>query len=401
MDDETDKSMIILFAYSLVQKLAVSVSFRPNRVRKLKKNCSAECSRLSLTANIFIFIFNAPAYQQASTYHLNMGLSKKRKQQLSYITARSLESRKHRKVVDYENQRKKEILRTQREEEDYWDEYEDFSLDSSSEESDGNESSPDQPSSDGEEEKVIEDSKRGEDIREGLGDDEGGVQLEIEERIFEPKWKSDAGGYLRGVRGCGSSATETREKRRKKELEKSASHTRSIRDMFSAQHNRNRLHHLASLPIPLLPPSLPEIPLHLVVKKMETKFELQTRAVHDLEELLRFKSQQRDKYGHELSHRSSYYRRHQMVRSFLWMQLNKEKDNPQCDRQALAQMVAQSFNKRKYTGRKVVQWERSWMKFRVIPTTEAGHKKRDLSWMEDEDLVLSIKDWTKRTGESK
>ena len=41
------------------------------------------------------------------------------------------------------------------------------------------------------------------------------------------------------------------------------------------------------------------------------------------------------------------------------------------------------------------------MKLRVIPTTEAGHKKRNLSWMEDEDLVLSIKDWTKRTGESK
>ena len=229
--------MIILFAYSLVRKLAISVASRPNRVRKLKKICSAECLLLySLTANIFIFNADVRAHQQANTYHLNMGLSKKRKQQLSYITARSLESRKHRKVVDYENQRKKEILRRQREEEDYWDEYEDFSLDSSSEESDGNESSPDQPNSDGEEEEVIEDSKKGEDIREGL-EDEGGVQLEIEERTFEPKWKSDAGGYLRGVRGCGSSATETREKRRKKELEKSASQTRSITDMFSAQHN--------------------------------------------------------------------------------------------------------------------------------------------------------------------
>lgn len=48
-------------------------------------------------------------------------------------------------------------MRRQREGEDYWDEYEDFSLDSSSEESDEHESSPDQPSSDGEE--VIEDSK--------------------------------------------------------------------------------------------------------------------------------------------------------------------------------------------------------------------------------------------------
>ena len=130
-------------------------------------------------------------------------------------------------------------MRRQREEEDYWDEYEDFSLDSSSEESDGNESSPDQPSSDGEEEKVIEDSKRGEDIREGLGDDEGGVQLEIEERIFEPKWKSDAGGYLRGVRGCGLSATETRENRRKKELKNPLLIQRQLRICF--QRNITRI----------------------------------------------------------------------------------------------------------------------------------------------------------------
>ncbi len=58
--------------------------------------------------------FNAitSAHQQASSYHPNIGLSKRRKQQPSYITARSLESRKHRNV-DYENQRKKEILRRQ------------------------------------------------------------------------------------------------------------------------------------------------------------------------------------------------------------------------------------------------------------------------------------------------
>ena len=109
-----------------------------------------------------------------------MGLSKKRKQQLSHITARSLESRKHRKVVDYDSQRRKEILRRQKEEEDYWGEYENFSLNSSSEESNGNDSRPDQPSSDEEKEEVIED------IHEGLGDDEGGVQLEIEKRTFEP-----------------------------------------------------------------------------------------------------------------------------------------------------------------------------------------------------------------------
>ena len=80
-----------------------------------------------------------------------MGLSKKRKQQLSFTTARSLEIRKHRKD-DKENLRKKKILRKQREEEDYWDEYEDYSLESSSDESECDEPSLNLPSSDEEEE---------------------------------------------------------------------------------------------------------------------------------------------------------------------------------------------------------------------------------------------------------
>ena len=89
-----------------------------------------------------------------------------------------------------------------------------------------------------------------------------------------------------------------------------------------------------------------------------------------------------------------------MVRCFLWMQLNKENDNPHLNRQGLAQLVAQSFKKRKYTGRKFIQRERSWVKQRVILNTKAGNKKGDLLWMEDEDLVLSIKDWAQKTGVS-
>lgn len=45
--------------------------------------------------------------------------------------------------------------------------------------------SPNQPNFDREEE-IIEDNKRGEDIRESLKDDKE-MQLEIEKRIFEPK----------------------------------------------------------------------------------------------------------------------------------------------------------------------------------------------------------------------
>lgn len=49
------------------------------------------------------------------------------------------------------------------------------------------------------------------------------------------------------------------------------------------------------------------------MKKMETKIELRTQAAHDLGELLRLKTKQIKKYGHELTFKSSYYRRHQLV----------------------------------------------------------------------------------------
>ena len=115
-----------------------------------------------------------------------------------------------------------------------WDEYKDYSLESSSDESQCDEPSLDLPSSEEEEEEGerIKDKRKEEGTCEGLGDDEGGVPLENKKCIFEPTWKSEAGGYLRGVRGYGSHATKEREIKRKKELEKSASHTRSIVEMF-------------------------------------------------------------------------------------------------------------------------------------------------------------------------
>ena len=90
-----------------------------------------------------------------------------------------------------------------------------------------------------------------------------------------------------------------------------------------------------------------------------------------------------------------------MVQSFLWMQLSKEKDNPGLNRQSLARIVAQSFNRRAYTGQKIKHLERSWVKSCVIPSIKAGSNKHNLSWMEDEDLVLSVKKWSKKAGENK
>ncbi len=109
-------------------------------------------------------------------------------------------------------------MRKQREEEDYWDEYEDYSLEFSSEESECDEPSLDLPSSEEEEEEGerIKDKRKEEGTCKGLGDDEGGGPLENKKRIFKPIWKSEVGGYLRGVRGCSSHATQEREIKQKK-----------------------------------------------------------------------------------------------------------------------------------------------------------------------------------------
>ena len=92
--------------------------------------------------------------------------------------------------------KKKEILRRQREQEDYWDKYEDNSLDLSSDESDCDELNLNSLSSNDEREVVMEDRRKEKGIREGLGDNERGVLLEGNKYILKPVWKKDAGGYL-------------------------------------------------------------------------------------------------------------------------------------------------------------------------------------------------------------
>ena len=213
-----------------------------------------------------------------------MGLSKKRKQHLTQITARAAENNKHRKI-DQENQRRRGFLRKQREEEDFWDEDEDFRSESSSDDSNIDESSFDERSSDEENSGV--DNGRGDGTQERLGDNNGGVQLELEDHSFKPVWKDDAGHNLRGVRGCGSSATEKLESRRKREMEKSASTTRSIVEMFSTQSNKNQSQDKLAISTPS---STMVSPKKSGEKVGETPLESQTRAVHDLSELLRLKT---------------------------------------------------------------------------------------------------------------
>ena len=106
-----------------------------------------------------------------------MGLSKKRKQQLIQMSARAAKSHKHRKL-DRENERKKRFLKKQREEEDFWDEYEDPLLESSSDESKVESSLDESSSEEGDLglDDVRVDDLRGDNTLERLGDN-GGVTI--------------------------------------------------------------------------------------------------------------------------------------------------------------------------------------------------------------------------------
>lgn len=148
-------------------------------------------------------------------------------------------------------------------------------------------------------------------IRKGWKTNDGGVELEVDDHNFRPVWKDDADGYLQGVRECGSSTTEKWERKRK--LEKSAPTIRSIVDIFPTQLNKNQFS--GKGPLPTLPAVSP--PKISKEKVRETRFKSQTRAVHDLGELLCLKTVQIDRYGHVLDYKPNLYLRHQMVNSFL------------------------------------------------------------------------------------
>ena len=137
---------------------------------------------------------------------------------------------------------------------------------------------------------------------------------------------------------------------------------------------------------------LPKILKKRRFQKLETLFEKQTQAAHNLSKLLRLNTKQMNRYEHVLDFKSNLYRHHQIVQSFLWMQLSKDKDNPGLNRQNLAQIVAQSFNRQEYTGWKIIHWKRSRVKSCVIADTKAGSNKHNLFWMENEDLILSVKE---------
>ena len=172
-----------------------------------------------------------------------------------------------------------------------------------------------------------------------------------------------------------SLSNEKRERYRIRELEKAASNSQSIKTMFAAQQLRTS---------EKTPPASENTVSQFLIEKdnkevSENTETIKARAVHDLSELMRLKTEQLKKYGAVLIPQSNLYLRHQMVQSFLWMQLRQETDNPGVTRRSLATMVAQRFNRGRYTGRRIIHWEKEWIATRKISSTKAGKNKHTLS----------------------
>ena len=84
------------------------------------------------------------------------------------------------------------------------------------------------------------DNRQGDNTHVELEHQDWGLQWGNKERIFRPVEKNDAGSYLQVMKGFGLSAKEKQKRRCNRELEKSASQTRSIVEMFSAHRNQNQ-----------------------------------------------------------------------------------------------------------------------------------------------------------------
>jgi hypothetical protein len=134
------------------------------------------------------------------------------------------------------------------------------------------------------------------------------------------------------------------------------------------------------------------------VRKAEvSRSEKRRLALEDLQKLLKCKTLQTKKYGHVLFPESDFYRRHCMVKSFLYLQQNSNYLKEV--RKKMATTVAATFNRHGHVARKLLHWEKSWIDSRAIPKGKAGKHRAGLSWLEDEGILCAVRDFAKAEGE--
>jgi len=204
-------------------------------------------------------------------------------------------------------------------------------------------------------------------------------------------WKEGAGQSLKRQYGTGSQSTAKRQRRHQRELDQAASNTHKIFDIFKRQQDLG-----ISMNDKEQCFKVPRAKKVREEGQKERKLEL---GLEDMQKLLRSKTAQVKRYGHLLFPETDFHRRHSMVRSFLYMQ--KQKENMSGGKRKIAEMVAATYNRRGHTAKKLLKWVKGWINDRTIPESKAGKHKACISLLENEGVLCAIRDFAKTQGEGK
>jgi hypothetical protein len=221
--------------------------------------------------------------------------------------------------------------------------------------------------------------------------DEPGSQTEAttNRRVCdELKWHKGAGKGtgLRSSYSGSSKSTRKRHRRRQRELERASANTANILGLFKKQQEKKDGQVTTST-------SLEE-------SRRDSKESRRRLAIEELEKLLQSPREQVKRYGRVLRPTSDFYRRHLLVRSFFYLQ--QQKDTLRLSRRReIAILAAANFKRGKSTGRKIVRWEKEWLAHRRIPESKAGKHSACLSWLEDEGVLCAVREFVVSQGEGK
>jgi hypothetical protein len=212
------------------------------------------------------------------------------------------------------------------------------------------------------------------------------------------RWNDEAGKNIRGRPGTGSTRTEQRVRRHQLELEKAASQSYSIVSLFQRQRSlglsMGAEDGTCTVPLKDVEHGKAKTSVNTCRMKADARHE----ALQDLKRFLGLKGEQKRKYGKVLNPGKNLHCRHLMVASFLMLQQRKHEFQDR-SRRGLATMVAKTYGRGLHTGRNIVRWERSWVERRTIPEGKAGKHKHNISWMDDEDVLLAVQQFVRSQGE--
>jgi hypothetical protein len=90
--------------------------------------------------------------------------------------------------------------------------------------------------------------------------------------------------------------------------------------------------------------------------------------------------------------------RHRAVLAFLKIQRSKQLGET---REEQSYMVARCFGRGLYFARKIVEWERQWIRTNKIEEGRQGCFQKTSSWFGDEGVQLAVREWLAGAGEGK